>query len=53
MDRAREALDFARRGAQAGDRQLVFIRSAVKLLSPLPRPRPMRITKSCGYSVLT
>ncbi|HEX5370726.1 MAG TPA: fumarylacetoacetate hydrolase family protein [Dehalococcoidia bacterium] len=43
MDRAREALDFARHDGEAGaDRQLVFSRGAVKLLSPLPRPRTLR-----------
>jgi len=43
MDRARGALDFAAgfHGDTAG-RQLVHVRNAVKLLSPLPRPRTMR-----------
>jgi 2-keto-4-pentenoate hydratase/2-oxohepta-3-ene-1,7-dioic acid hydratase in catechol pathway len=43
MDRARAALAFAESfsGDMAG-RQLVFARNAVKLLSPLPRPRTIR-----------
>jgi 2-keto-4-pentenoate hydratase/2-oxohepta-3-ene-1,7-dioic acid hydratase in catechol pathway len=43
MTRAREALEFVRRGVPADpERQLVFTRNVVKLLAPLPRPRTMR-----------
>ncbi len=43
MNRAREALDFAGSGTQPdSERQMVFARNSIKLLSPLPRPRTMR-----------
>ncbi len=42
MTRARDALEFARDGQPEPEHQLIFARNAVKLLSPLPRPRTMR-----------
>jgi 2-keto-4-pentenoate hydratase/2-oxohepta-3-ene-1,7-dioic acid hydratase in catechol pathway len=43
MERARRALEFASSfRPRADDPQLVFRRSAVKLLAPVPRPRTMR-----------
>jgi 2-keto-4-pentenoate hydratase/2-oxohepta-3-ene-1,7-dioic acid hydratase in catechol pathway len=43
MERARQVLDFARNASADPDgRQLLFARSQVKLLAPVPRPRTMR-----------
>jgi len=43
MDRAREAIDFARSAKTDPEgRQLVFNRGDVRLLAPVPRPRTMR-----------
>ena len=42
MDAARQTVEFARRFAGDPDYQVVFPRSEVRLLAPVPRPRTMR-----------
>lgn len=42
MQRAREALEFARVARVDDDYQVVFPRGQVRLLAPVPRPRTMR-----------